>query len=258
MLDNSVYDRRADTWWEEGGFLNFLKSGVNPVRFGYMRRVLIDELAMDPTSLKALDVGCGGGLLAEEFARLGCQVTGVDPSVKSIEVARQHAKEVGLQIDYQQGTGEALPVPDAAFDLVYCCDVLEHVADVGATLKQIARSLKPGGVFFYDTINRTRRSNFVYIKLSQVWKGTAWADPGLHDWDHFIRPVELDVKLRQAGLEGKERVGFAPKSPIAAVQAFRARAKGEIDYAEMGERLSLRVSGDLSGSYGGWAIKTEG
>ena len=84
-IDNAMYDRLSHTWWEEGSFLNFLKAGLNPVRFGYMHRVLTESIGVDPGSLNVLDVGCGGGLLAEEFARLGCRVAGVDPSVKSIE-----------------------------------------------------------------------------------------------------------------------------------------------------------------------------
>ena len=255
MPDNDLYDRLADTWWEEGAFLNLLKTGANPVRFGYIRHVLVDELKMDPASLRVLDVGCGGGLLAEEFALLGCQVTGIDPSARSLKVARTHAKDAGLDINYRPGAGEALPVPDAAFDVVYCCDVLEHVTDVDATLSEVARSLQPGGVFFYDTINRTRRSRLIFIKASQDWKATAWADPGLHDWDHFIRPDELDESMRQAGLQPRDRVGFTPKSPIAVLLAFRARAKGRINYAQLGARLNLRTSRDISGSYGGWATK---
>lgn len=255
VLDNDLYDRMADTWWKEGAFLNFLKVVANPVRFGYMRRVLVEQLEMDPKVLQVLDVGCGGGLLAEEFARLGCRVTGVDPSAGSLAVAREHAKAEGLDINYQPGAGEALPVPDGTFDVVYCCDVLEHVASVDDTVREIARSLKPGGLFFYDTINRTRRSRLLYIKMAQDWKAFAWADPGLHDWEHFIRPGELDESLRKAGLRPKDRIGFTPKSPIAALLAFRARAKGNIDYAEVGARLNLRTSRGLSGSYGGWAKK---
>jgi 2-polyprenyl-6-hydroxyphenyl methylase/3-demethylubiquinone-9 3-methyltransferase len=146
-------------------------------------------------------------------------------------------------------------VPDAAFDVVYCCDVLEHVTDVDATLSEIARSLQPGGVFFYDTINRTRRSRLIFIKASQDWKATAWADSGLHDWDHFIRPGELDESMRRAGLRPRDRVGFTPRSPVAVLLAFRARAKGRINYAQLGVRLNLRTSRDISGSYGGWATK---
>jgi 2-polyprenyl-6-hydroxyphenyl methylase/3-demethylubiquinone-9 3-methyltransferase len=185
VLDNDLYNRVADTWWKDGAFLNFLKAGVNPARFGYMRGKLVDELKMDPKSLQVLDVGCGGGLLAEEFDRLGCHVTGVDPSAGSLKAARAHAEAGGPDISYQHGTGEALPVPDASFDVAYCCDVLEHVDSVDATLREIARSLKPGGVFFYDTINRTRRSRMLpytaniprTLAVQRVWSGSPPGGP---------------------------------------------------------------------------------
>src|SRR5215210_7869295 len=125
-VDNQLYDTMADSWWDESGLLHYLQ-GLTPVRFGYMRRILVEELKLDVRGKRTLDVGCGGGLLAEEFARLGCAVTGVDPSEGSLEAARTHAREAGLSIDYRQGTGELLPFADASFEIVYCCDVLEHV-----------------------------------------------------------------------------------------------------------------------------------
>src|SRR3954469_7911486 len=100
-VDNQMYDRLSHTWWEDDGFLNVLKSALNPSRFGYMRRILTEDLGHDPKRLRILDVGCGGGLLAEEFARVGCAVTGVDPSTDSLEVARAHAREAELDIDYR-------------------------------------------------------------------------------------------------------------------------------------------------------------
>src|SRR5829696_9425819 len=93
-VDNQMYDRVSHTWWEDDGFLDVLKSALNPSRFGYMRRILTEDLGHDPKRLRILDVGCGGGLLAEEFARVGCAVTCVDPSTDSLEVARAHARLV--------------------------------------------------------------------------------------------------------------------------------------------------------------------
>jgi 2-polyprenyl-6-hydroxyphenyl methylase / 3-demethylubiquinone-9 3-methyltransferase len=254
-MDNRMYDRLSHTWWEDDGFLNLLKSGLNPSRFGYMRRILTEELSRDPNGLRALDVGCGGGLLAEEFARLGCAVTGVDPSIESLDVARAHALEGGLEIDYLEATGEALPFADGEFPLVYCCDVLEHVDDVERTIAEIARVLEPGGVFFYDTINRTRRSKLLMIKVSQDWSATAWADAQLHDFDMFIRPGEVEAHMERAGLEVRDRVGFAAANPPAAVKAMWDRAHGKITYREMGERLRIKESRDTSSSYGGYALK---
>lgn len=257
-VDNQMYDRLSHTWWADDGFLNLLKSGLNPSRFGYMRRVLIQELGRDPDGLRVLDVGCGGGLLAEEFARLGCAVTGVDPSSESLEVARAHARDGGLDIDYREGTGEALPFADGEFPAAYCCDVLEHVDDVGRTIAEIARVLEPGGVFLYDTINRTRRSKLLMIKVSQDWSHTAWAERDLHDFDMFIRPEELEAHMERAGLEVRDRVGFASANPPAALKAMWDRAHGKIGYRELGERLRIKESRDTSASYGGYALKRVG
>jgi 2-polyprenyl-6-hydroxyphenyl methylase/3-demethylubiquinone-9 3-methyltransferase len=254
-VDNAMYDRLSHTWWEEGGFLNFLRAGVNPVRFGYMRRVLTEELGAEPAGLRVLDVGCGGGLLAEEFAGLGCEVTGVDPSRESIEVARRHASAEGLEVQYEVGTGEELPFADGSYDAVYCCDVLEHVDSVAATIAEIGRVLRPGGTFLYDTTNRTARSRLLMIKLAQDWAPTRWAEPGLHDWDMFIRPPELERHLAEHGFDVRDRTGIAPRQPIAALKAMRDRARGSIDYAEMGRRIDLRESRDQSGLYAGYAIK---
>ena len=188
-----------------------------------MQRVLTQQLGIDPVGLEVLDVGCGGGLLAE-FAALGARVTGVDPSVDSLAAARTHARQSGFAIHYQPGVGEQLPLPDASFDAVYCCDVLEHVDDLGRTVREIARVLRPGGVFLYDTINRTRRSRLLVIKLSQDWAATRWAEPNTHDWRCFIRPAELERKPAAAGLDVRDRVGLALANLLAAVRAMRARA----------------------------------
>jgi 2-polyprenyl-6-hydroxyphenyl methylase/3-demethylubiquinone-9 3-methyltransferase len=255
-VDNAMYDRLSHTWWDEDAFLNLLRSGINPVRFGYMRRVLTEDLGIDPDRLTVLDVGSGGGLLAEEFARLGCAVTGVDPSQESVAVARDHAREEGLGIEYRVAAGESLPFEDGSFEAAYCCDVLEHVDSVPATLAEIARVLRPAAVFLYDTVNRTARSRLMMIKIGQDWRLTRWAEPNLHDWKMFIKPTELERWLAEAGFEVRDRVGMAPRRPLSALRAMRARAKGAIDYAELGRRLEMRESDDQSGLYGGYAVRS--
>jgi len=111
-IDNDVYDREGAGWWEEDNALNILHGSMTPGRLTYFREVLTERLRLDTAGLRALDVGCGGGFLAEEFARLGCQVVGVDPSAVSIDTARRHASDAGLDIDYRIGAGEQLPVSD--------------------------------------------------------------------------------------------------------------------------------------------------
>jgi 2-polyprenyl-6-hydroxyphenyl methylase/3-demethylubiquinone-9 3-methyltransferase len=254
-VDNHLYDTMAKSWWDEEGCLHILR-GLNPARFGYMRRVLVEELKIDPRGKKTLDVGCGGGILAEEFARLGCDVTGVDPSEPSIEAARAHARQEGLAIEYRTGTGEALPFPDGAFELVYCCDVLEHVNDVGRVVAEIARVLQPGGIFFYDTINRTFQSWLVMIKLFQEWSWTSFMPPNLHDWRRFIKPEELIAVLAANGLQNQGLTGLKPATnPLQTFRLLRARKRGEITYLEAARRLDLRESRDKSIVFMGWARK---
>jgi 2-polyprenyl-6-hydroxyphenyl methylase/3-demethylubiquinone-9 3-methyltransferase len=257
-VDNQLYDRMAGSWWEESGLLHML-AALNPPRLRFMRRMMAGELGIDPRGRRALDVGCGGGLLCEELARLGCTVAGVDPSAESLAAARAHAGEAGLSIDYREGTGEALPFPDASFDIVTCCDVLEHVADLPRVIGESARVLAPGGVFFYDTINRTQRSRLVIIKLFQEWGWTSFMPPDLHDWTMFIRPAELLAILARQGLESRGLTGLEPAGgPLGILRAFRvlrARKRGAISYAEAVRRIDLCESRGLGILYLGCAVK---
>lgn len=255
-IDNDIYNRMADAWWREDGFLDVLRTGLNRARFGYFRDALTRTLGRKPSGLRVLDLGCGGGYLAEEFARLGCTVTGVDPSEPSLEAARRHARESGLPIDYRRGTAEAIPFPDASFDAAVCCDVLEHVPDVAAALRETARVLRPGGAYFYDTINRTLRSRFVMITLMQDWSWTALMPGEVHVWEMFIRPEELRARLEAAGIAPRAMAGLSPgANPLALLWALAERRRGRITYAEVGRRLDMRPSRDLSISYMGWGVR---
>ena len=185
-----MYDRLAAGWWDSDSFLYTLRSALNPARFPYLRRTMTGTLGIDPKDIAVLDVGCGGGLLAEEFAALGCRVTGVDPSSESLAVARAHAAQGGLAIEYIEGTGEALPFEDASFDVVYCCDVLEHVNDVGKTIVEIARVLKPGG---------------------RLVVGELFGDP------HMVTSGALRERAERAGLTFERQLG----GPLAYFARFR-------------------------------------
>jgi 2-polyprenyl-6-hydroxyphenyl methylase/3-demethylubiquinone-9 3-methyltransferase len=165
-IDNAIYDRIAETWWDENSMIHILRTAINPARFGYFGKIW-KERGLKPSELSLLDVGCGGGFLSEEFAKSGFCVTGVDSSAATLQTAQNHAEQAKLDIKYVNGRAEALPFDDATFDVVTCCDVLEHVSDLDVVVKEIARVLKPGGIFFYDTINRTPLSKFVMIKLFQ-------------------------------------------------------------------------------------------
>ena len=254
-VDNAVYDRMADSWWDEAGFLHLL-AALNPARFGYMRRVLVEEMRLAPVGLHVLDVGCGGGLLAEAFARLGCVVQGVDPSAESLAVARMHAAGQGLAIGYQCAPGEALPFADESFDVVYCCDVLEHVNDVPQVIRETARVLRPGGTYLYDTINRTLQSRLIVIKLLQEWRWTALMPPGLHDWKMFIRPAELQRELVRSGLVPGPLTGLKPQAnPLRLIRILLRRKRGLLSYAAAVRDMDLGESPDTSVSYIGYARK---
>ncbi len=213
-VDNELYNQMGDIWWNENEVFSTLLLWLNPVRFGYFRQILLEKLKVDPRGKETLDVGCGGGLLAEQFARLGCKVTGVDPSERSLATARAHAQQSGLDINYLVGVGEHLPFADAAFDIVYCCDVLEHVSSLEQVISEIARVLKPGGIFCYDTINRTLLSKLVLIKMAQEWQATRFMPPNLHDWQQFIKPRELISFMRRAWTRQPGPEGHDCQQPI--------------------------------------------
>jgi 2-polyprenyl-6-hydroxyphenyl methylase/3-demethylubiquinone-9 3-methyltransferase len=254
-IDNTLYDRFAETWWDEGAWL-FMLHALTPARFGYMRRVLLEQLHLDPSGLRALDLGCGGGILAEEFARLGVSVTGVDPSAASIDAARRHAEQQGLAIRYEVAQGEALPFAPGRFDVVYCCDVLEHVADVGQVIAEVARVLAAGGVFLYDTINRTLASRLVAIWILQEWSWTSLMPPDLHEWNRFIRPDELRRFMEERGLRSEDTRGLAARAnPVRALRALRARKQGRLSYAQTLARMDIGESRNLSVQYIGYARK---
>jgi 2-polyprenyl-6-hydroxyphenyl methylase/3-demethylubiquinone-9 3-methyltransferase len=254
-VDNDLYDRMAASWWDAGGFLHLL-AALNPARFGYMRRVLVEVLHLPPAGLRVLDVGCGGGLLAEEFVRMGCTLTGVDPSAASLAAARAHAAVQGLSIDYLRALGESLPFAGGSFDVAYCCDVLEHVSDVSRVVGETARVLRPGGVFFYDTINRTLQSRLIVIKLLQDWPWTAMMPPRLHDWRMFIRPDELRRELEHHSLVPRGLTGLKPRAPaLRVVRALRRRRRGRLTYAEAVREMDVGESPDTSVSYIGYARK---
>ncbi|PZR98464.1 MAG: 3-demethylubiquinone-9 3-O-methyltransferase [Candidatus Nephthysia bennettiae] len=254
QIDNAFYDQAGDIWWDDRSPLSCLNTALNPARFPYFRDVLVGLFGGSPSGKLALDVGCGGGLLSEEFARLGCMVTGIDPSANSLATARAHATESGLAIDYRHGTGEALTFEPDSFDIVFCCDVLEHVSMVAAVVAEVARVLKPGGVFLYDTINRTLVSKLAVVKLPQDW--LKMAPPNFHLWEMFIKPRELVAALESNGLDSREVVGLRPGgNPLELLLGLRRVKAGTMSYGELGRRARWSRSRSLAISYMGYAVK---
>ncbi len=199
----------AADWWDPKGSSAMLHR-LNPVRLGFLRDAIDRHWGGDPSSIKplagksALDVGCGAGLLCEPLARLGASVTGVDAAAENIAAAKAHAEGAGLAITYSHGELGSLGL--GQFDLVTCLEVIEHVADKPAFLRELAAHLAPGGLMVLSTPNRTAKSRLLMIgaaeALGAVPKGT-------HHWDDFVTPDELRELLCDAGLAMGEPRGIA-------------------------------------------------
>ena len=253
-IDNQIYDRLGDGWWDESNPLNALNGSFTPGRFRYFRGVL-ETLGLDPAGLRAVDIGCGGGFLAEEFAGLGCRVVGLDPSEVSVRTARGHASE--LSIAYAVAAGERLPLADESVDIAYCCDVLEHVSDLDGVVEETARVLKPGGLYLFDTINRTRLSKLLVIKLLQDWRLTRVVDTELHSWALFITPVELEECLRRHELRLGEVTGLGPRAnKVSLLWNFTRARRGRISFGRLSRLMDAGQVDSTAVSYLGYAIKT--
>lgn len=255
-INNQLYDEFANTWWDENEFLSLLKVMVNPWRVPYFKDALARHYRLDFPRVRLLDIGSGGGVLAEEFARLGCQVTGIDISPKSIEVAKAHAAKNGLSIDYRVGSGTDLPFEEKSFEAVSCCDVLEHIHDWRQVIAEAARVLVPGGLFFFDTINRTINSRVTFIYGLQESPLTKLMPSDTHVWKMFITPGEITSAVQTYGMTVQDmKGGKIAKNPLSTLWDVRQQKQGRITFGELGRRLQLKLDKDLSLNYLGYARK---
>jgi 2-polyprenyl-6-hydroxyphenyl methylase/3-demethylubiquinone-9 3-methyltransferase len=203
LEDPAKYDRlveleSATVWWDQEGPLQGLHL-VNQVRVPYFEKVLGGY-----SGKRILDIGCGGGIFAEAATRAGASIVGIDPSKPSIEVAREHARSQGLDIDYRIGFAEQMDL-DEQFHSVMAVDVLEHVNDLDVTLKNCARVLRPGGIFGFLTHNQTLEA-FEFL----IWQGEyemGFIPKGNHDFHKFIRPEDLVTRLTECGVRTMEICG---------------------------------------------------
>ncbi|MEL6243000.1 MAG: bifunctional 2-polyprenyl-6-hydroxyphenol methylase/3-demethylubiquinol 3-O-methyltransferase UbiG [Pseudomonadota bacterium] len=201
--DLTIYDDVATNWWSDDiRWVRTLKNLV-PGRLAWF------DKHVDWNGLTVLDLGCAGGFMAEALAVRGAAVTGIDPAEQAINAARVHAAETGLEIQYDVGVGEELPYENAAFDVVVCVDVLEHVGDLTKVLADVARVLKPGGLFLFDTINRNLLSRFATITFAE--NILRLLPKGTHDPALFIKPAELRTGLDKAGLVSGPMTGLGPR-----------------------------------------------
>lgn len=198
------FDALAEKWWDPNGAFQPLHQ-LNPARLAFITESLAGHFARGAglpqalAGLTCLDLGCGGGLIAEPMARLGAQVTAVDASAPAIEAARRHSDKAGLAIDYRWALPEELAAWDERFDVVLALEVIEHVADADAFFAAVARLLKPDGALIVATLNRTWAS-LALAKIGAEYI-LRWLPAGTHDWRKFVRPAELARVMRRHGLK---------------------------------------------------------
>jgi 2-polyprenyl-6-hydroxyphenyl methylase/3-demethylubiquinone-9 3-methyltransferase len=187
------FEELASRWWDHQGEFKPLHD-INPLRLNFI------NTGSPLAGKRVLDVGCGGGILCESMAECGATVTGIDMGKAPLAVARLHAMETDLEIDYLQTTAEELAASSAgSFDTVTCMEMLEHVPDPSSVIQACKQLLKPGGSVYFSTINRNPKSFlFAIIGAEYLMK---MLPPGTHDYSKFIRPSELDIWCREAGLD---------------------------------------------------------
>ncbi len=210
--DVERFNRLGDLWWDAKGKMGILHE-INPIRVDYVlalacRYLKRDRYAAQPLQgLRLADIGCGGGILAESLAELGAAVTAIDPAPNNIEVAKRHAQKSGLDVDYRNIGVEALAESGETFDVVTALEVIEHVEGQKTFVATLSRLVKPGGLLFLATIDRTLKSYALAIVGAEYVLG--WVPRGTHSHDKFVRPDELAGWLRHAGLREIDRAGMS-------------------------------------------------
>jgi 2-polyprenyl-6-hydroxyphenyl methylase/3-demethylubiquinone-9 3-methyltransferase len=214
-VDTEEVDRfavRADAWWDADGSFRALHR-FNPARLAFIRSQLSAHFARDPAALRPfagltlLDIGCGGGLVAEPMARLGFTVTGIDASVEAIAAARAHSEATGLRIDYRSAAVELLAAQGEQFHAVVALELIEHVADRDVFYEALGKVVRPGGAFIAATLNRTAQSFVLAIVGGEYI--LRWLPRGSHDWRKFVRPSELVLDLRRIDLRVTRLAGIS-------------------------------------------------
>ncbi len=209
------FSKIADEWWDLNGKFKPLHK-FNPTRILYIRKKIIEHFNLEQSSAqpflgkKIIDIGCGGGLIAEPFARMGAEVVGVDASEKNIAVAKIHAQKSGLEINYRRNLVEELTLDEKnleSFDVVFALEIIEHVADVEEFIKNCSKLVKKDGLLFVATLNRTVKS-LLMAKIGAEYV-LRWLPIGTHDWNKFLKPSEINSIAKNHELDLKELCGFS-------------------------------------------------
>ena len=231
----------AQEWWDPNGKFKPLHK-FNPSRLAYIREQILFHFDLDGTKRKPfkkisiLDIGCGGGLLCEPMARLGANVTGADASEKNIAIAKAHAIEGDLKINYLATTSEDLAAKGKQFDVVLNMEVIEHVSDVPLYLASCAKLVKPGGIMFISTLNRTAKSFALAIVGAEYILG--WLPKGTHSYNKFLTPEEIISMTRRNDLKLKDKCGIT-YSPLK--DKWRKSKDMSVNYMLLMEKQALLV-----------------
>jgi len=228
----------AQKWWDTKGEFAPLHA-LNPVRLAFIRDRLCARHGRNPDSprpldgLRLVDVGCGGGLIAEPLARMGAEMVAIDAAAENIGTARAHAEQSGVAVDYRCVTAEALAAAGERFDGVVAMEIVEHVADVDAFMAALADLGRPDAPVFMATLNRTLKARALAVFLAE--RVLRWLPPGTHDWRKFLKPHELARAMRQAGLVPRELTGVV-YNPFA--NSWTVSRDTDINYMMMAEKPS--------------------
>ncbi len=225
-----IFNKDMDSWWNPKGD-HYTLHWITPVRFNYFKSA-VENSGRSLDEQKVLDVGCGGGLLSEEFAKAGAIVTGIDLAPKAIEAAAKHAEKSNLKINYEVNSIEKFLIGNGEkFDIIVCSEVLEHVFNLEEFLRDMLGTLKPGGTFLFSTINKTLKAKFFAIYVAENLLGML--HKGTHKFDKFIRPSTLTDLLTKNDSTTEEIKGIS-FNPL---------------------KMDFTISNDLSVNYIGRATK---
>jgi 2-polyprenyl-6-hydroxyphenyl methylase/3-demethylubiquinone-9 3-methyltransferase len=229
----------AAEWWNPNGKFRPLHK-FNPVRLAYIRDQVAERFGRDPRAarpfdgLRILDIGCGGGLLCEPMARLGAEVVGADASATNIEVAKLHAAESGVTVDYRATTAEDLADSGEKFDIILNMEVVEHVADVDLFVAKCAEMVRPGGILFVASINRTLKAlGLAIIGAEYVLR---WLPRGTHQFGKLVRPEELEKALTGGAMSIIDRTGVIYR-PLA--DHWQLSSDMDVNYMVLAEKGSV-------------------
>lgn len=213
--DVARFDRLGDAWWDPHGAMAPLHK-LNPTRIRYLRDLMIrhfagraklpEDAGHPLAGLRLLDIGSGGGLLCEPMARLGANVTGIDPAPGNVATAERHAREMDVEVDYRAATAEALAEAGESFDVVLAMEVVEHVPQPDQFIRTACALVRPGGLFVLSTLNRTPKSFLLAIVGAEYV--LQWLPRGTHRWNRFLTPEEVAAPVRASGLRVIDRTGI--------------------------------------------------